>query len=144
VDINLFVTSDQLDGALDALIGAGLVIDRAAAHEADREGQVLVGRCEGLRIDLFTPSIPFSWEAMKTRKRLQGPSGAAYYLSPEATAVFKLLFFRPKDILDLEKLLAVQGKALDAPYVRRWVVEMMGEEDARVSTWDQLTSRYWK
>jgi hypothetical protein len=144
VDINLFVEPAQLDRALDVLIGAGLEIDRARAHQADSEGQVLIGYADGLRIDLFTPSIPFSWEAMKTRKRQHGVSGDAYYLSAEAISVFKLLFFRPKDILDLEKLVAIQGKGLDAHYVRRWLVEMMGESDPRVVTWDGLVSRFWK
>ena len=144
VDLNLFVTHEELPAALDVLAQAGLTIDRAQALVADREGAVLIGRFEGMRVDLFTPSIPFAWEAMRTRRRLTGPSGAAAYLSPEATAVFKLLFFRPKDVLDLEKLLAVQGKALDAPYVRRWMVDMMGEDDERVTTWDRLSERYWR
>lgn len=126
------------------LQAAGLEIDREAALIADREGSVLIGRFAGMRVDLFTPSIPFSWEAMRTRRRLAGPSGEADYLSAEATAIFKLLFFRDKDLLDLAKLLAVQGTDLDAPYVRRWMVEMMGESDERIVKWDDLVGRYWK
>lgn len=144
VDINLFVGPPELEHALDVLVAAGLEIDRAAAMIADREGSVLIGRYAGMRVDLFTPSIPFAWEAMRTRSRLVGPSGAADYLSAEATAVFKLLFFRPKDLLDIEKLVAVQGRALDAPYVRRWMVEMMGEGDERVLAWDAVVERHWK
>lgn len=142
VDINLFVDHDRFDGALDVLCAAGLEIDRAAARRADQEGATVVGRCEGMRVDLFTPSIPFSWEAARTRVRLRGPSGEAWYLAPEATAVFKLLFFRPKDLLDLEKLVAVQGDALDAAYVRRWVAEMMDEDDERVVAWDAIVARF--
>jgi hypothetical protein len=144
VDINLFVRPEELDRALDVLCEAGLEIDRERAREADREGQVLIGYSDGLRVDLFTPSIPFAWEALKTRKRLRGVSGEAYYLSAEAISVFKLLFYRPKDILDLEKLVAVQGKDVDATYVRRWLVDMMGESDPRVATWDDIVSRYGK
>lgn len=144
VDINLFVSHEALDHALDVLIAAGLVIDRELARKADQEGEVLIGRYAGMRVDLFTPSIPFAWEAMQTRRRLAGPSGEADYLSPEATAIFKLLFFRPKDLLDLEKLLLVQGRLIDAPYVRRWMVEMMGEDDERVVAWDWLCERYWR
>lgn len=140
VDINLFVGGDALDGALDALESAGVEIDRDEARRADREGATLEGRCRGMRVDLFTPSIPFSWEAGETRVRMEGPSGAAWYLSAEATAVFKLLFFRPKDLVDLEKLVAVQGEDLDRGYVRRWLVEMMGEDDERVEAWDRLCS----
>jgi hypothetical protein len=53
------------------------------------------------RVDLFAPSIPFSREAERTRRRVELDGQAAYVLSPEALAVFKLLFFRAKDIVDL-------------------------------------------
>lgn len=56
--------------------------------------------------------------------------------------MFKLLFFRPKDVLDLEKLVAVQGSDLDTAYVRRWMVEMMGEEDERVVAWDRIVREH--
>ncbi|MEQ1502490.1 MAG: hypothetical protein ABMB14_09670 [Myxococcota bacterium] len=142
VDINLFVGREQLDRALDVIEAAGVTLDREAARRADLDGDVIVGWCDGLRIDLFTPSIPFSWEAMNTRVRLTGPLGSAAYLSAEATAVFKLLFFRSKDRVDLEKLVAVQGGDLDAAYVRRWMVDMMGEDDIRVQEWDRILTAY--
>ena len=56
--------------------------------------------------------------------------------------LFKLLFFRGKDIVDLERLVATQQDRLDHAYVRRWIVEMMGEEDARTKTWDDLVRRF--
>ena len=65
----------------------------------------------------------------------------AWYLSAEATAVFKLMFFRSKDVADLERLVAVQRAALDHAYVRRWIVEMMGEDDPRTTTWDDPVTR---
>jgi hypothetical protein len=138
VDINLFVERDGFEAALDVLQTAGLEIDRAAAREADRAGDVIVGKCEGLRVDLFTPSIPFAWEAMRTRVRVKGPLGEATYLSAESIAVFKLLFFRGKDQLDVEKLIAVQGKDLDCAYIRSWLVQMMGEDDERVVALDRF------
>ena len=55
-----------------------------------------------------------------------------------ARAVFKLLFFRAKDLVDLERLIAVQGGAVDVPYVRARIVEMLGEEDPRVEALDRL------
>ena len=140
VDLNLFVDHPGVDAALDVLCAAGLSIDRGAARAADEAGDVLVGSCGGLRVDVFTPSIPFAWEAMSTRRRLKGPSGEAWYLSAEAIAIFKLLFFRGKDLLDVEKLVAVQGDDLDRAYVRRWIVEMMGGNDERVVAWDRIVA----
>jgi hypothetical protein len=113
VDINLFVDRAHLDFALDVLEAAGLQIDRAAARVADLAGDVIVCRYRGMRVDLFTPSIPFAWEAGRTLRRVAGPAGAHNYLSPEAIAIFKLLFYRPKDVVDVERLLVVQGAALD-------------------------------
>lgn len=140
VDLNLFVGPENLDAALDVLVASGVGIDREAARRADAMGEVLVGHYQGLRVDLFTPSIPFAWEALTTRRRLLGPSGQAWYLSPEAMAIFKLLFFRSKDIVDVEKLVAVQGEDLDHRYVRQWMVDMMGESDERVVTWDRIVA----
>ena len=139
VDINLFVDHAGLDAALDVLDAAGVVIDRGQARLADQAGDVLVGHYGALRVDVFTPSIPFVWEAMSTRRRLRGPSGEADYLSPEAIAIFKLLFFRSKDLVDVEKLVVVQGESLDRGYIRRWMVEMMGEDDERIVVWDRIT-----
>lgn len=141
VDINVFVRPEELDTALDVLIAAGVAIDKEVARQADRDGDVLVGRYRGMRVDLFTPTIPFAWEAMTTSKRVTGPTGAAQYLSAEATAVFKLLFFRGKDLLDVEKLIATQQEKLDVAYVRRWLVDMMGEGDERVVALDQMLAR---
>jgi len=56
--------------------------------------------------------------------------------------VFKLLFFRIKDRGDLERLVAVRGARLDRAYVRRWMVDMMGEDDERVRAWDDIVERF--
>ena len=43
-------------------------------------------------------------------------------------------------MVDLQRLLAVQGRRLDTAYVRRHVVEMMNEDDERVARWDELVA----
>ena len=55
--------------------------------------------------------------------------------------MFKLLFFRGKDVVDIERLIAVRDD-LDRDYVRRWFVEMMGDGDERVQKWDELVASY--
>lgn len=61
---------------------------------------------------------------------------------PSRTSVFKLPFFRPKDLLDVEKVVAVQGGALDRTYVRSWMVEMVGEGDDRVATLEAIVASF--
>jgi hypothetical protein len=60
-------------------------------------------------------------------------------LSPEDTAVFKMLFFRGKDLVDVERLLGLMRGALDRGYVRAAIVELVGEDDHRTRKWDELT-----
>ena len=141
MDINLFVSNNQLADALRVLSDAGVLIDLDEAHRAASRGDVLVGRYQGMRVDLFTPSIPFSWEAMKTRVWFDSPLGGAFYLSAEASVIFKLLFFRAKDLVDVEKLVAVQGATLMRDYIRAWMVDMMGEGDERIAAWDSIAAR---
>ena len=69
---------------------------------------------------------------------------SVWFLSAEALSFFKMMFFRGKDLVDLERLISNQGPRLDAPYVRRWLVETMGEEDERVRKWDELCATFWR
>jgi hypothetical protein len=142
VDINVFLRPDQLDPVFDVLERLGATLDRQRERrEAELQGMV-VARIAGMRVDVFVPSIDFSWEAQRTRRRLRSDEGEAWYLSPEALAVFKLLFFRGKDIVDLERLVATQRANLDHAYIRKHIVEMMGEDDPRTQTWDRLVREF--
>ncbi|MFN7975946.1 MAG: hypothetical protein U0166_27030 [Acidobacteriota bacterium] len=140
VDINVFVEAAGLRPALDALISCGLRIDPTEAVARAERGDVVVGRYDGMRIDLFTASIPFCWEAMTTRVRISDGEEERWFLSAEAICLFKLLFFRSKDKADVEYLVATQGRGLDGTYVRRWLTQMMGEDDERVRFWDGVVS----
>ena len=139
VDVNVFVKDTELPDVFRALESLGIELDRKTAEQEHKARGMFVGRWGMYRIDVFTPSISFAWEAERTRvgKRVEGQN--VYFLSAEALAVFKLLFFRNKDLVDLERLVAVQGERLDAAYVRRHIVSMMGEQDERVLRWDGLT-----
>ncbi len=138
VDVNVFADGAELESAFEALESLGIQVDRdRALGEAAAKGLVVL-RWGDYRIDLFTASIDFSWEAERTRLRHEVEGHAAWFLSAESLSVFKLLFFRAKDIVDLQRLIAVQGDRLDTAWVRRHLVEMMGEEDERVRKWDEL------
>ena len=139
VDVDVFLDGDAVEAVFGALEALGVSLDREEARQRnDREG-MFVGRWGLYRIDVFTPSIDFAWEAQSTRVRRELGGQSIWILSAEAIAVFKLLFFRAKDIADLERLVAVYGQ-LDRRYVRDHMVDMMGEADDRVREWDRITS----
>ena len=140
VDLNIFLDSGELGRVVAAMATVGLTVDMEDARSRASADAVVVARLDGMRIDLFFANIPFSWEAGRTRVRVQTSAGPRWYLSAEATALFKLLFFRTKDKVDLDNLLTVGSSTLDRAYVRRWLVDMMGEDDERVNFWDFLVA----
>ncbi len=139
VDLNVWVEPDGLGALFGVLESAGVTLDRAqaAAQAADRG--LFVGRHGEYRIDVFVPSIPFYTEALARRVRVHIAGRATWVLSPEVLAVFKMLFFRAKDLRDLERLLAVQGARFDRAFVRRWLVDMLDEGSEQVLAWDRLS-----
>ena len=140
VDLNVFVTADEMGRLFGALRAGGAEVDEPRAlKEAGEEGMFVVW-CDSIRVDVFVPSIDFAWEARDTRQLHEVRGVKAWFLSAEALAVFKLLFFRSKDLVDLERLVAVQGPRLDVRYVRQKIVEMMGGGDPRVAAWDRLVA----
>lgn len=141
VDINVFLEPDALTPLIVILQDLGLRFPADPAGDAAREGLV-VAHWNGYRIDIFTPSIPFSREAERTKTYFQFDDRGAWFLAVEALCVFKLLFFRGKDLVDLERLLAVMGPQIDIAYVRHHIADMMGETDERTHAWDRLTAQW--
>ncbi|MEW5739620.1 MAG: nucleotidyltransferase [Myxococcota bacterium] len=140
VDVNVFVPAEQIQSLLGTLERAGLSIERDAGKKALDEGWFSAWQ-GSVRIDLFVPSIDFSWEALKSRQRLPLLGEQFWFLAPEALCVFKLLFFRTKDLADLERL--VQSPSpLDRAAVRSAIAGMMGEDDERVRAWDDIVRRF--
>jgi hypothetical protein len=138
VDVNVFVDDDRVLEAIGVLAALGIEIDETSAMARATEQGMFVGRWDGMRIDVFLPSIPFALEAERTRILITDATGwSGWFLAAEALAVFKLLFFRGKDVVDLERLVAVRPE-LDRAYVRRWIVDMMGEDDERTRKWDEI------
>lgn len=142
VDLNVFVREKGLVALFRCLSRLDVRFDEPAARTSIEKDGMFVGRLGPYRIDVFTPSVPFSWEAERTRVRRKVEGIDAWFLSAEALAVFKLLFFRAKDLVDLERLVAVLGERLDAAYVRRQIVAMMGEDDERTRRWDVLVASH--
>lgn len=142
VDVNLFVSGDRIGEAIATFAGLGMNLDVDDVKVQARDRGMFIARWNGMRIDVILPSIPFSGEAERTRVRMTDASGwSGWFLSAEALSVFKLLFFRGKDMVDLERLVAVRHE-LDHAYVRRAIVDMMGDDDPRITRWDDIVSRF--
>lgn len=116
VDINIFVPpADGLSVALRALSDAGFAPheDEATLHaRANAEGQFR-GTISGLRVDVFVPAIAYYAELADRRRQVVLLGRPAWILGPEDLVVLKLMFFRRKDLADVEALLRDQGVSVD-------------------------------
>lgn len=140
VDVILWVDEPGLERVFALLETAGVSFDRTVARRDSRDTGMFVGHSGHVRVDVFLPSIPFYDEAAKRRVRTKVAGRETWIHSAEVLAVFKLLFFRPKDLLDLERMLEVQGARFDREFVRVELEKMMGD-DPRTRAWQALCEK---
>lgn len=138
IDLNIWLDLDQFEPAFLVLESCGVTLDRVAARRAAEERGMFVAWHGEYRIDIFVPSVPFYAEALARRQRVRMANRDTWVLSPETLAVFKMLFYRPKDVVDVGRMLDILGTSFDAVFVRRWLVDMLGEDEERIATWDRL------
>ena len=138
VDINVFVAADDPDAVLGVLATNGVEVDVEEATKTIAARGDLFLQHRGCRFDLFFNSIPLHASAAKRARRVELLGHNVPILSVEDLIVFKLLFNRHKDIADVEAIIEASAGQLDSGYVRHWLVECVGEEDSRISTWDTL------
>ena len=140
VDVNVFIEPRRLDELLDALSTVG-PIDREKAKDSAGRREDFSVWIEGMRVDLFLPSVPVLTAAESRVIDAEMEGRPVRILSAEDLALFKLLYYRPKDLMDLERLVLFMEQRLDTEYVRRWLLEMVGEDDHRLKTWDDFVER---
>lgn len=102
-----------------------------------RDGQVrLRWQEERTALDLFFPQHPFHEEVAREIAEVPFAGGSIPVISPTHLAVFKALFNRPKDWLDIEAMLEAQ--ALEAPRVLAWLRHLLGAEDPQTQRFAAL------
>lgn len=141
VDVILWLDPEaEIERAIELVRSAGVDVDERAARAGARDRGMFAGRVGATRVDVFVPSIPFYEEAARRRVRTQIGAHDAWVHSAEVLAVFKMLFFRPKDLLDVQRMLEVRGSSFDRAFVRNALFEILGD-DARIAKWDEICAR---
>jgi hypothetical protein len=138
IDINVFVRASQADRVLGPL--AELGVARATAADRTRlrrDGQVRLywGRTP---LDLF-----FSYDALHDACRERSRTVAfgsdeIEILSAEDLVIFKVLFDRDKDWVDIGHLLFAMEGEFDAEYATGWLGRIVDADDARLARFMQL------
>lgn len=139
VGINVFVEPPELSRVLQVLHDLGLEVDDHAAVDARASRWKVRGALRWFPGRRFRSEHPV---LVRGRSHARPHREGYWFLSPEALAVFKLLSFRGKDLVDLERFVAARAERLDHAYVRRWISDMMGKDDERLRAWDQIVARF--
>lgn len=142
VDLDAFVGEDEYERLLGVLAAAGCRFDPGRALDQARDGSTVVMHHGPWRVDVFVPTIPFYAVARQRVRTAIFRSVAIPFLDAETLAVFKLLFFRSKDLVDLEHLVSAASGDLDHAWVRAQVVDMMGSDDPRIAAWDRIVREH--
>ncbi|MDZ4657639.1 MAG: hypothetical protein SH868_08675 [Bythopirellula sp.] len=139
VDVTLYLPLDDPDGCMRMLDQIGCEFDRLRIEETLKEHTFCQVRLLGLRLDVFLPMSPF-YELAKARRR-EVPLGnrQAYIWDAETLCVFKMMFFRRKDLVDIESILRSQGATLDRAWIENALLELYGHRDPRINQWRELS-----
>ena len=142
VDLNVFIAvPEEIDTLLGCLQRCGFEPDDVSTVErtAVEEGRFR-GRIHGMRLDVFVPAIDLYASLERGRRQVSFAGRPGWIVGPEDLATLKMLFFRRKDLADVEALVRALGDGLNRAGVRARLVEMMGDKDERVREWDAIVA----
>jgi hypothetical protein len=141
VDATIFIPVDHATECVRLLQQIGCKLQASAALATLREHGLCQVELDGVRLDVFLPAIEFYDVARPRRRRMLLGTREVMVWDAEQLLVFKMmLFFRRKDLVDVEQVLKVQGAVLDRAWVREQLVELYGARDLRIAQWDELVS----
>lgn len=129
IDVNVFLPAAENAIALDALPDA-VRVDAGTGRVLARDGQARVW-WEETPVDLFFDYAPIHLEAARHRRHVPFAGAEIPVLGPVEIVVFKAMFDRTKDWADIEAVIA--AGTVDLAIVRRLLVPMVGEDDARLT-----------
>lgn len=139
VDLTLYLSPEKPSHCIWLLQDLGCDVDSQAALESFREHGFCRVSCEAVTVDVFLPTIAFYEAARLRRRRIQLGDHPVWIWDAETLTVFKMMFFRRKDVADVEQIMRTQGDQLDRGWVRSRLQEIYGPRDPRVTQWDDLT-----
>lgn len=140
VDFTLFIAPDKPGECVWLLQELGCEVSTPDALRSLNEHGFCRVSYSGLRVDVFLPTVPFYEDARKRRRLVDLGGQQIQIWDAETLAVFKMMFFRRKDIVDVEQIIRIQGPAFDRDWVRKHLSEIYGSRDPRISQWDDLVA----
>ena len=127
-------------GVIALLDAVGCVVDPERARGTLAEHGFCSATLAGLRVDVFLPIVDFYTVARGRRRRVDLSGVPLMIWDAETLVIFKLMFFRDKDLVDIAQILRTQAGRLDSDWITTRLVDLFGRRDPRVSRWHELLS----
>jgi len=136
VDVNIFVDVSQAHEVVGAL-PTGVVANAGEIDDLIARGQVRL-RWDGVPIDLFLNTHSFH-AGVASRVRLERFAGRDIpFLACSDLAVFKVMYDRPKDWVDLTEM--VEFGSIDIEGVAAQLIGILGSNDPRIGRLTRLAA----
>jgi hypothetical protein len=126
VDINVFTGPERAKEVFAAL-PEGVEFSGLNLEQAERDGQVRL-RWGTTPVDLFLSVLPFHDHVAAHVRLVPFEGHTIPVLGCTGLAVFKAMFGRPRDWVDIEAM--VEARAVDLDDAVRWIREMQGPDSA--------------
>ena len=138
VDVTFYLPPDQSSECVWLLQEIGCEFSQTDAISSLCENGFCRVTFAGLDVDVFLPIIPFYETARARRKSVELNGQTVMIWDAESLVVFKMMFYRRKDLADIEQILRTQGTQFNRFWVREQLAEIYGIRDPRLSQWDEL------
>ena len=141
IDVNIFLPASCVEDVFRTLrehLHFEVEFDTPSARlTVERDFQIRID-WNGTYIDLFFSFSEFHEEVARRARRYRFLGRDMPVLSPEDLVCFKVMFNRPKDWVDIEKLLYFRDRDFDREYVMRTLSEVLGADDSAVIRLEEL------
>jgi hypothetical protein len=78
---------------------------------------------QGIDVDIFLAESEFQASLLRRRRSEDVEGGPIWFVSPEDLILLKLIAGRPRDLVDVQDVLFMQGR-FDEAYLRHWAAEL--------------------
>jgi hypothetical protein len=136
VDVNIFTGPERARDVFAAL-PEGVEFSGVSLEHAERDGQVRL-RWGSTPVDMFLSVLPFHDHVAEHVRMVPFEGRTIPVLNCTGLTVFKAMFDRPRDWVDIEAM--VEARAIDLDEAIRWVSEMAGPDSTNARRLTELRS----
>jgi hypothetical protein len=137
LDINIFVTRARADEVFAALPGS-ITVTLANVEQVERDGQTRL-MWDDMPVDIFLNVLPFHNEVATSVRSVVLAGRAIPVLDCSALTVFKAMFDRGKDWVDIEAM--VEHGSIDVEQTAARIEELDGSDSHRAKRLRELAPR---